>query len=152
LRWIEAAMTWVPGQAYSEDLRARVLAAVDRGGRVYELAPLFGVSVSYIYKALSRREKSGIATALPGKGRPGRKLGDHLDALAAQVAAKPDATLEELAAWATRERGVTVCVATMWAMLEALDLTLKKRHAMPPSRSVLMSRPPATLGALSSPS
>ena len=27
-------MSWVSGQAYSDDLRARVLAAVDRGGRV----------------------------------------------------------------------------------------------------------------------
>jgi transposase len=47
-------MGWVSGQAYSDDLRARVLAAVDRGGRVYEVAPLFEVSVSYIYKALAR--------------------------------------------------------------------------------------------------
>lgn len=39
-------MGWQPGQAYSEDLRARVPAAVVRGGRVYEVAPLFQVSVS----------------------------------------------------------------------------------------------------------
>ena len=80
-------MGWVSGQAYSEDLRARVLAAVDRGGRVYEIAPLFEVSVSYIYKALARRRLDGIATALPRVGRPGRKLDRHLDALAAHVAA-----------------------------------------------------------------
>ena len=43
-------MGWVSGQAYSDDLRVRVLAAVDRGGRVYEVAPLFEVSVSYIYR------------------------------------------------------------------------------------------------------
>lgn len=130
-------MAWVSGQAYSEDLRARVLAAVDRGGRVYELSPLFGVSVSYIYKALSRREKFGIATALAKQGRPGRKLDSHLDALAARIAAKPDATLEELVAWAAGERGVKVCVATMWAALEALGLTLKKktRHAAEQERA-----------------
>lgn len=39
-------MGWRSGQTYSDDLRARVLAAVDRGGRVYEVAPLFEVSVS----------------------------------------------------------------------------------------------------------
>src|SRR5215207_5005709 len=76
------AMGWVSGQAYSDDLRARVLAAVDRGGRVYEVAPLFEVSVSYIYKALARRRLCGIETALPKSGRPGRKLDRHLDALA----------------------------------------------------------------------
>ena len=145
-------MAWVSGQSYSEDLRARVLAAVDRGGRVYELAPLFGVIVSYIYKAVARRGTLGITTALPRKGRPGRKLGDHLDALAAQVKVKPDATIEELTAWAASERGVKVCAATMWAALEGLGLTLKKRRATPPSRSVTTSRPPATPGARNSPS
>src|SRR5450755_2374942 len=121
-------MGWVSGQAYSDDLRARVLAAVDRGGRVYEVAPLFEVSVSYIYKALARR-RLGIETALPKGGRPGRKLDRHLDALAAYIAAQPDATLAELVDWSHRDRGVRVCVATMWATLEALELSHKKRHA-----------------------
>jgi transposase len=128
-------MGWVSGQSYSDDLRARVLAAVDRGGRVYEIAPLFEVSVSYIYKALARRRLHSIETALPKTGRPGRKLDAHLDALAAHVSAHPDATLAELTAWSARERGVTVCVATMWATLEALDLSHKKKPATRPSRS-----------------
>lgn len=131
-------MEWRPGQAYSEDLRARVLAAVDRGGEVYEIAPLFQVSVSYIYKALARRRDTGIVTVLPKLGRPGRKLDKHVDALAAYIAAHPDATLAELVEWSSRERGVTVCVATMWATIEALGLTLKKSRAMQPSRSEQM--------------
>jgi hypothetical protein len=40
-------MGWRSGQTYSEDLRARVLGAVDRGGQVYEVAPLFEVSVAF---------------------------------------------------------------------------------------------------------
>jgi transposase len=128
-------MGWVSGQAYSEDLRERVLAAVDRGGRVYEVAPLFGVSVSYIYKARARRQRDGIATALPRAGRPGRKLDGHLHALAAYVSEHPDATLAELVDWSQRELGVKVCIATMSGTLDALDLSLKKRHAMLPSRA-----------------
>ncbi|MCL4767014.1 MAG: IS630 family transposase [Hyphomicrobiaceae bacterium] len=120
-------MGWVSGQAYSEDLRERVLAAVDRGGRVYEIAPLFGVSVSYIYKARARRDRDGIATALPRTGRPGRKLDGHLEALAAYVTEHPDATLAELVDWSERERGVKVCIATMSAMLDALDLSPQKK-------------------------
>lgn len=139
-------MAWISGQAYSDDLRARVLAAVDRGGRVYEVAALFEVSVSYIYKALGRRRLTGIATALPRRGRPGRKLDRHLDALVAHVAAHPDATLAELVAWSAAERGIAVCVATMWATLGALDLTLKKRRAMPPSKSARTSPPPGGPG------
>jgi transposase len=128
-------MGWVSGQSYSDDLRARVLAAVDRGGRVYEIAPLFQVSVSYIYKALARRRRHGVETALPKTGRAGRKLDGHLDALAAHVEAHPDATLAELTAWSQRELKVTVCIATMWATLQALALSHKKRRATPPSRS-----------------
>jgi transposase len=140
-------MSWVSGQAYSDDFRAKVLAAVDRGGRVYELAPLFGVSVSYIYKALARRRDLGVETALPRPGRPGRKLDAHLDALVAEVKARPDATLEELVAWARRTRRVAVCAATMWATLEALGFTLKKRRATPASRSAPMSPKRAPPGA-----
>jgi transposase len=61
-------MGWVSGQAYSQDLRSRVLAAVDRGGRVYEVAPLFEVSVSYIYKALARRRLHVDARLLSDRG------------------------------------------------------------------------------------
>jgi transposase len=139
-------MGWISGQAYSEDLREKVLAAVDRGGRVYEVAPLFGVSVSYIYKALARRQRDGIATTLPRVGRPGRKLDGHLAALAAHVAEHPDATLAELVDWSERERGVKVCIATMSATLDVLELSRKKRHAMRPSRPVPMSRQRARNG------
>jgi hypothetical protein len=36
------------GAAYSQDLRERVMAAVDGGLGVYSAAPMFRVSVSYI--------------------------------------------------------------------------------------------------------
>ena len=39
------------------------MAAVDGGLRVYSAAPLFRVSVSYIYKALGRRRATGDVTA-----------------------------------------------------------------------------------------
>jgi transposase len=108
-----------------------VLAAVDRGARVYEVAPLFEV---------------GVATALPKCGRSDRKLDHHLDALAAHVAAYPDAILAELVECAAK-RGVKVCVATMWATLEALGIRLKKRAATPRSGSARMLRLPGKCGA-----
>lgn len=145
-------MGWRSGQTYSEDLRERVLAAVDRGGRVYEVAPLFEVSVSYIYKALARRRLTGIATALPKCGRPGRKLDHHLDALMAHLAAHPDATLAELVEWSAAKRGVTVCIATMWATLEVLGVTLKKRPVTPQSKSARMWRQLGKPGARPRPS
>jgi hypothetical protein len=47
------------GKPYSQDLRERVIGAMDDGGGAYEIAPLFQVSVSYIYKILARRRRTG---------------------------------------------------------------------------------------------
>jgi len=52
------ARVWRQGQRYSEDLRARVLAAVD-GGMAQSAASVFRVSVSYICKALIQRRWTG---------------------------------------------------------------------------------------------
>jgi transposase len=41
------------GRAYSQDLRERVMAAVESGTGAYVVASVFPVSVSYIYKALA---------------------------------------------------------------------------------------------------
>lgn len=49
------------GASYSQDLRDRVVAAVDRGVGAYAVAGLFSVSVSYIYKALERRHAGATA-------------------------------------------------------------------------------------------
>ncbi len=51
-------MVWRRGQSYSEDLRARVLAAIDGGMAARSAASVFRVSVSYIYKALIRRRRT----------------------------------------------------------------------------------------------
>ena len=66
-----AAMVWRQGQSYSEDLRARVLSAVDGGLAARVVAELFRVSVSYIYKALIRRRRTGQVIASP---RPALRL------------------------------------------------------------------------------
>jgi hypothetical protein len=51
-------------------------------------APLFRVSVSYIYKALMRRRMIGEVTPRPFGGGPKPKLAPHDDALRARVATK----------------------------------------------------------------
>src|SRR3954451_11368434 len=61
-------MAWRQGQSYSEDLRARVLAAVDAGMAARAAARVFRVSVSYIYKALIRRRRTGEVSASSRRG------------------------------------------------------------------------------------
>src|SRR3984893_13790761 len=70
----------VMGKAYSQDLRERVMAAVDAGTGAYAAASFFRVSVSYIYKALGRRERTGQTSARPWAGGPKPKLAAHDDA------------------------------------------------------------------------
>jgi len=64
---VGVAMAWRQGQSYSEDLRRRVLAAVDGGLAVRSAAAVFRVSVSYIYKALIRRRRTGETSAATGR-------------------------------------------------------------------------------------
>ena len=56
------------GRAYSQDLRERVIAAVDSGTGAYAAASIFRVSVSYIYKLLGRRKRTGETSARPWAG------------------------------------------------------------------------------------
>jgi Transposase len=83
------------GKAYSQDLRERVMAAVESGTGAYAAASIFQVSVSYIYKALGRRRATGETSARPWAGGPKPKLAAHDEALRARVMNQPDATLAE---------------------------------------------------------
>ena len=122
-------MAWRSGQSYSEDLRERVLAAVDGGMGAYEAAPLFRVSVSYIYKALGRRRLTGETAAKPRLGRPGQKLAALHETLRARVLAEPGATLAELRGWLATEHAISVSTGCLWTALDRLDLTHKKSAA-----------------------
>ena len=134
-------------KAYSQDLRERVIGAVDGGLGTCACARLFQVSVSYVSKVLSRRQSTGETTARPMGRGPRPKLAEHHDALRRRVAVAPDATLVELQAWLAKERGVQVSVGRVWAALRLLRLTLKKSHSTRPSRNALTSPPPAPSGA-----
>ena len=134
------------GVAYSQDLRDRVLAAVDGGLGVYAAAPLFRVSVSYIYKALGRRRATGDVTAHKSGGGPKPKLAAYDEALRVQVAQKGDITLIALQAWLAGDHALKVSVGCLGKRLRQLGLTLKKSHCAPPNRSVRISPPLAPTG------
>ena len=62
-------MSWRNGQAYTQDLRDRVLAMP---GVLREVAERFGVSQAYVCRARARREKLGQTS--PGAGTLARLL------------------------------------------------------------------------------
>lgn len=117
-------MGWRSGQSYSQDLRDRVLAAVDGGMPVREAAVLFKVSVAYIYKARIRRRLTGDAGINPNRGRPPRKLSPAQElALAAHIRSQPGITLAQAQAWLLAEHGIGLSTGAMWnAVRRLLDL------------------------------
>jgi transposase len=116
--------SWRRGQAYSQDLRERVLAADDHSAR--PAAERFAVCVSYVNKARQRRDRHGQITPGPQRSSTPRKLAEHHAAIDAHVREHPDATLVELCAWVLAEFGVSASIGTMWNTLRRLGLTLKK--------------------------
>ena len=81
--------------AYSEDLRQRVVQACDDGILTREeIADQFQVSTAWIRRLLQRRRETGSFSALPGGRGPKPKLTEaHLSRLSRLVEKHPDATL-----------------------------------------------------------
>ena len=144
-------MTWKSGRSYSQDLRDRVLAAVDGGMAVYEAAPLFRVSVSYIYKALARRRTSGETTVRPRRSSITPRLATYAEALRVRLISHADATIAELQAWLLAEHGVSASYGSVWTALDRLNLTHKKSRSERRSKIGPMSPKPVRPGASSSP-
>ena len=152
-KMLGAAMAWRQGQSYSEDLRGRVLASVDGGMAARAAASVFRVSVSYIYKALIRRRRTGEVSASSRRGHRPRKLTPAQEtALAGHIAAHPDITLAALQTWLAGEHAVRLSNGAMWSAVDRLGLSFKKRRCAPPNRTVRMSRRGAASGARRSPS
>jgi transposase len=146
-KMLGAAMAWRQGQSYSEDLRARVLAAIDGGLAARSTASVFRVSVSYIYKAVIRRQRTGEVSASSRRGHRPRKLTPAQEAgLAAHIAAHPDITLAALQTWLAGEHAVRLSNGAMWSAVDRLGLSFKKRHSAPPNRTARMSPPGAGSG------
>ena len=120
--------------AYSLDLRERIVEAVERRmGSKRQIAEVFGVHESFIYKLLRQRRERGDIAPLPhGGGAPAKLSGDQLQQLPALVAATPDATLEELRVQMKKKVRVEVSCSPLCRGLQALGLSRKKSPSSPP--------------------
>jgi transposase len=100
-------------RAYSEDLRVRVLAAVDGGLPRAEAARRFGVSLPTIKRYLKLRRETGGLAPRPRPGQPSRKAAALRAGLLPQLEAHPDATLAEHCALWEATTGERVSPATV---------------------------------------
>ena len=108
-------------QAYSMDLRQRVIGDCDAGMPTKQVALKYRVSPAWVRRLKQHRRERGDIVPRNGGGSRGYKI--DREKLAELVAEQPDATLAEL-----RDRlGIDV---TLWAICKALrelNLTFKKR-------------------------
>ncbi len=114
-------------KAYSEDLRIRVLAALDGGMSVTQTASTFQVSVSSIRRWRTQQAALGHLRPKRPPGRP-RKIAPSTETrLRAHLSATPDATLpEHVSAWA-QEQGISLSRWTMSRAIARLRISRKKR-------------------------
>ena len=112
--------------AYSEDLRKKILQALRRGATKTEAARAFGISRSSV-KRYAKLADEG--RPLAPKKRPGSKpkMGETARRLLeADLEERPAATLAERRAFLRRTAGVSVSESTVSRMLRRLGFSRKK--------------------------
>ena len=92
---------------YSEDLRRRVVEAVEDGATIPEAAEQFGVSISSVVRFLRLHRDTGSIRPSKFGGYMGYALAAHEERVRRLVAEQPDITLAELRARLAKEK-VTV--------------------------------------------
>jgi transposase len=113
-------------KAYPVELRDRIVTAVARGMAQTEAARVFAVSPRTIRRYVTQHRTRGDLTPGQSPGRPPTIGPEQAMALQGQVAAHPDATLEEHCAIWAREQGIAVSVATMSRAIRKRAITVKK--------------------------
>ena len=116
------------GRAYAQDLRDRVIAAVEAGQSRNAAAKRVGVSVSCAVKWLQRYHQDGSRTAKKMGGNRPFALAAHRVFVLRRMSEKPDLTItaltEELAA-----RGIKVSRFAVWHFLQHERLSFKKKES-----------------------
>jgi transposase len=115
-------------KAYSQDLREKVLRAVDQGYPRQQIVKLLGVSLATIKRYLKQRRETGTVAPKAIPGRPSKKL-ELLEAeLVAQLQAHDDWRLEDHCQLWEQTHGVQVSTATMSRAIKRVGWTRKKRR------------------------
>lgn len=113
---------------YSEDLRERVVAAVDGGMSRRRAASVFGVGISTVVHWVRRWRDSGSVAAKAMGGDHSSRLTGERAWLLGRIEAVPDLTLEEIRR-ELQERGLNVGYGTVWRFYAAEGISFKKNRA-----------------------
>jgi putative transposase len=139
------------GRPYSNDLRERVVGAVEQGGMSrHQAAAHFGVAISTAINRVKRfRQTASAAPGRMGGHKPRAISGVHRDWLIARCRDRAF-TLRGLVGELAGERGLKVDYRSVWAFVHAEGLSYKKAF-WPASKTGPTSRAAGRSGAVTSP-
>ena len=120
--------------AYSQDLRERVLRALERGDRPAEIARRFEVSRFWVYQVRDRFEQEGHRHSLRQGGYRISRIAHMEDTIRRWIAAEADLTLVELSERLAKE-GIAIKVPALWHQLNKWRLSFKKNPARQRARA-----------------
>ena len=122
-------------RALSQDLRDRVVSAIEGGLSCRAAAARFGIGVATAVRWRQLALRNGRAVAgKPGGDQRSAKTDAHADFILGLVAQRGDITLAEMQA-AMAERGSPVGIGTLWRFFDRRGITRKKRPRTPRSRT-----------------
>ena len=114
---------------YSQDLRERVIAALEAGKTQAEVAAQFDIHKSTLEKWWYRWRETGSCEALPANPGPQRKLQAAESFIRAEVKKHPDISLAELCERVAEAKGIRASQSMMCRELQILNLPLKKSRS-----------------------
>jgi transposase len=114
---------------YSQDLRDRVVAAVEGGESRRQAARTFRVGISTVIAWVRRFQETGSAAAKPMGGDYSSRLTGERAWLLARIERDNDVTLEDIRAELQSERGIAVGYGTVWRFYAAEGISFKKNRA-----------------------
>lgn len=109
----------------SNDLRKRIVGAVDGGMSCNATAKVYDVAISAVVKLMQRWRETGSFEAKTMGGYRGHKLSEHTELVQQLVKAKPDITLAELGA-KLKAHKIKVGQTSIHRFLNHLGLSYKK--------------------------
>src|ERR1700676_4229693 len=113
---------------YSEDLRRRVVEAIDGGATIAEAAEQCGVSISSVVRFLRLHRDTGSVSAAKFGGYKEFVLVAHEELVRSLIEEQPDITLAELEARLAKKK-VLVGKSSLSRFLNHLKLPFKKQSA-----------------------
>jgi transposase len=123
-------------RAYSQDLRDRVIDAVEHGGMTRRAAAgRFGISESSAIKWVQRYERAGDRRSAGTGGHRPSKVRPERDWLLAVIAAEPDITLAALSSRLLAERGVRADTGMLSRFFTGEGISFKKKRTAVRARS-----------------